>query len=196
MGSIKTARNLARRDKALDMRIAGATWKEIAEKCGYSSQGRASTDVHNELRRREVEEGAKLSELRAVELLRLEKLWEKAYALLDVDTPMVSHGKVIYQEDPDTGERVPVRDVTPVLAAIDRCVRVAERKSKLLGADSPTQVEHTGVVRYEIVGLSAEDIGPVPISNNGHTPVAELPEVAEDAEVIYDGQLEPEHVDG
>jgi len=56
-------------------------------------------------------------------------------------------------------------DDAPVLAAIDRLLkideqrrRVDERRSKLLGLDMPTKVEHSGGVTYEIIGVNPQDL--------------------------------------
>jgi len=42
------------------------------------------------------------------------------------------------------------------LGAVDRVLRVAERRARLLGLDAPTKIETEGAVRYQIVGIPPE----------------------------------------
>lgn len=157
--------------KAMDMRVSGASYREIAEALGYASTAQVHREVTKELERRGEEEAEKVEELRMVELDRLEALWAVGWELLHTEHATVSHGKVIFVTDPITGEKNIVPDPAPRLAAIDRLVRIAERKAKLIGVDRPTVVEHTGSVRYELVGINLEDIGAIT-----HTPTLEIEE--------------------
>lgn len=44
-------------------------------------------------------------------------------------------------------------DHGPVLAAVDRLVKLDDHEAKLLGAYAKTQIEHSGGVTYEVVGV-------------------------------------------
>lgn len=94
---------------------------------------------------------------RAVERERLAYLQERAMEVMDARHITVSHGKIITIKDSD-GNEVPLTDHGPVLAAIDRALRLSESARKLDGLDQPTQVEHTGGIRYEVVGIAPEDL--------------------------------------
>lgn len=156
---MKGAALMERRTEAIKLKLAGATWDEVAEACGYSSRGAAHADIQREMERRREVEKEELDALRQVETDRLEALWATAWALLQRKNVTVSHGKVIYITDPETGEKMALQDDAPTLMAIDRLVRISERKAKLLGLDAPLQVEHGGNIRYEVVGISPELLG-------------------------------------
>lgn len=89
---------------------------------------------------------------RAVELARLEVMHDKAMEVLEGKHITVSHGKIVMLSG------APLPDDGPVLAAINTLVRVSESRRKLLGIDAPAQIEHTGGVRYEVVGIAPEDL--------------------------------------
>lgn len=77
---------------------------------------------------------------RNAEVGKLDELEEKLWKILDKEHLMISHGKVMKIED-ETGELVPVHDDMPRLSAIDRLLKVADRRAKLLGLDMPTRTE-------------------------------------------------------
>lgn len=94
---------------------------------------------------------------RAVELARLEDAHDAALTVLLREHLTVSHGKVITTKDAD-GNDIPLIDDAPVLQAVDRIRALSESRRKLLGLDAPAQIEHTGGVRYEVVGIDPEDL--------------------------------------
>lgn len=173
-----------RLSKAMDLRISGLSYKAIADELGYGSPSQVHREINKELARRGEEEAEKTDELRTIELDRLEELWSVGWELLHTEHATVSHGKVIYREDPVTGDRSIVPDPAPRLAAIDRLVRISERKAKLTGVDRPQVVEHTGSVRYEIVGVSLEDLGVITA-----TPTLEIEE-GETQEIVVEPEVE------
>lgn len=75
---------------------------------------------------------------REIEINKLDLLEEKLWAMLDEDYITVSNGQVVYM---DTGDPVP--DIDPIMKIVDRILKVAERRSKLLGLDKPVRVEAT-----------------------------------------------------
>src|SRR3546814_17280944 len=58
--------------------------------------------------------------------------------MIDEDYYTVSNGQVVYLE---TGDPVP--DIDPIMKIVDRILKVAERRAKLLGLDKPVRVEAT-----------------------------------------------------
>lgn len=69
--------------------------------------------------------------------------------------------KPILGRDEETGELQfgdPIDDPAPVLAAVDRLVKLGEREAAILGSDAEKKLNMTGSVKYEVVGLSVEDL--------------------------------------
>lgn len=81
-----------------------------------------------------VEEPA--AELRSLELARLDTLWQQALAIMAAQHPLVSNGRVIRD---DSGQ--PMLDDMPKLAAIDRLLRIQDRRAKLMGLDAQVKVD-------------------------------------------------------
>ncbi|PRQ11728.1 hypothetical protein C1Y63_04790 [Corynebacterium sp. 13CS0277] len=106
-----------RAKRALQMRLAGATYAEIGQVLGIS-QGTAWKDIAREIRAIPATEA---TELRQLELARLDRLQRAVW------------------EDAVGGN----------LRAVDRVVRIIERRARLLGLDS-IQVEASVDVREAI----------------------------------------------
>ena len=143
----KRAAIMQRRADAIELRLAGVDWLTIARKLaadpsinsdriaypqGYGCEryirgqeppaddqliNYACRDVRAALKERAAEHDEKADELRAVENERLDKLFFVAY-------------------------KQAVREGS--LPAIDRALRVMERRARLLGLDTPTRTEITG----------------------------------------------------
>ena len=105
----------ARRQKALDLRIAGARYRQIGAQLGVSPQT-AYRDVQTALGELATLQHRKAEKLRELELERCDKLtlalWPKV----------------------KSGDEKAVRAV----------VAIMERRAKLLGLDAPTKLEHGG----------------------------------------------------
>lgn len=96
-----------------------------------------------------------VDDFRKLEMARLDKLHVKAMQVLEAFHPLVNSGVVVRDnlEDADgnplvdetTGELKTYRlqDQGPLLAAIDRVLKVSERRARLLGLDTPTKVALT-----------------------------------------------------
>jgi len=121
----------------------------IATTLGYTSTSACGLDIQRALAAA-VREPAE--EVRAIELLRLDTLWQKAMAVLERNHVAISHGQVVKVE----GESL--CDDGPTLAAIDRLLRIQERRAKLLGLDAPTkhEVVTMDAIEAEIQRLNAE----------------------------------------
>lgn len=143
-----------RRAKAVDMRIAGTSFKTIADTLGYKTASAACQDVGRALEQAVAEQTRSVEAYREEELQRLDALLTEAWAILKRDHLTVSHGRVVY--DDSTGK--PILDDGPTLAAIDRILKIQERRSKYLGLDSPIRVEAITVdaIDAEIARLAAE----------------------------------------
>lgn len=125
--------------EAARLRAQGWGYAQIGEKLGVSMQG-----AHQAVQRAltaAVREPA--DDVRALELSRLDLLWQAAWTVLTKHHVTVQQGKVVYLGDE------PLEDDAPVLNAIDRLLKVQDRRAKLLGLDAPT--------RHEVITLDAID---------------------------------------
>lgn len=140
----------AERDAAAcRLRAQGLTYPDIARELGFGNAGHAYQSVQRALVAI-VQEPAE--ELRRIELDRLDMLWRTALEVMRDTHLMTQHGRVVEFRG------VPLKDPGPKLAAIDRLLKVMERRARLLGLDSPKQVEifTLEAVQAEIARLEAE----------------------------------------
>lgn len=117
---VRKAKEMAERSKrALQLKLAGATYPEIAETMGISLST-AHGDVQRALKDIPKDEAAQLRREESMRLDRLHReLWREA---IDKDVPLI--------------QRLPL---------FDRLVKLSDRRSKLLGIDAPQSLEVTGV---------------------------------------------------
>jgi hypothetical protein len=141
--------------RAAELRAKGWTYPQIAKELGYGSRGAARDAVQRAVR--QVIEGP-AEQLIALHLERLETLYEAALEVLEADHVVVSHGKVITMPDPETGEEKPLKDTGPKLAAIREARATLDSFWTLTGMKKPAKVEHSGGVKYELVGVNPEDV--------------------------------------
>lgn len=134
----------AERDaRCLELRKRGLSYRAIAAEVGVDV-----ATAHEAVKRSIaaiIEEPA--AEVRQMELERLDSMWVAVMGVLEAKHFKVSDGRLVKLND------VPLEDDAPVLAAVDRLLRIQERRSKLLGLDQPVKQEITGGVTYEIVGV-------------------------------------------
>jgi len=105
----KDAAAAVRAAQALDLRLQGYTYEEIARECGYAGRQGAQKAVQRELQRT-VQEPA--DQLRELEARRLNKLYQVAY-------------------------RQAIKGGEGYLWAVDRCIKITEQRRALLGLDVP-----------------------------------------------------------
>lgn len=141
-----------RRTRAIQLRNAGASWTDIANELGYANGSAASNDVTRALdvANRDLTESVEV--FRDRELDRLDQLRQAAVEVLERHHVTVQNGKVVRLDDE------PLLDDAPVLAAIDRLVKISESQRKLLGLDSAVKVETSGAVRFEVAGVDVEGL--------------------------------------
>lgn len=112
-------------------------------------------------------------EVRKLELERLDTMYAAALEVLDRQHVTVSNGKIIRRqvgwERDDAGEiqcdgeGKPIAiyedllDDSPVLQAIDRLLRIQERRAKLLGLDAEKKINVSGGVAYRVLGVNVDD---------------------------------------
>ena len=119
-----------RRVKALELRKAGVSYRQIAEALGVDVRT-AHRDVMHELEQIEKHAAELRPRVLQLELERADALWMASY-------PEAKRGH---------------------LGAIDRCVKIMERRAKLLGLDAATRVagdENGAPIHVEVT--NARDI--------------------------------------
>lgn len=151
----KRIERAGRRTRALELRTQGETWAAVARGAGYSSAAAACRDVGRLLAERIEAQALAADQLREVELDRLDALYRKVWEVLEREHVTVSGGKVVMVED-GSGEMLTLRDDGPTLAAVDRLLKIGERRAKLLGLDSEVKVDAGVTVRYEVTGVDMD----------------------------------------
>jgi len=149
-GRFTAGLDTAQRDaEACRLRVRGLSYGEIATQLGYANDTAASLAIRRQLAAT-VTEAA--NELRQFEVERLNIYERAALGVLERKHVTVSQGRIIMMGD------TPLLDDAPVLAAIDRLLKIQERRAKLLGLDAPTRVQVVTVdlVDAEIARLTAE----------------------------------------
>ncbi|MFJ4682048.1 hypothetical protein [Streptomyces sp. NPDC088789] len=126
------------------------TYRQLAAAVGYSNPGDAWRAVQRCRETALREAGAELIESEA---RQLDDMFAVALDILERDHIMVSHGRVVCD-----GDGQPLRDDGPKLAALREMRQIRESYRKLYGADQPAKVEHSGGVKYELVGVDPQDV--------------------------------------
>lgn len=146
-GAGQFARTLEGAEKdaeAARLQARGLSLRQIARELGYADQSGAHKAIARALAAVPVQG---VDELRRVQCDQLDYLTQKALAVLEGTYFAVSQsGKVVTRtvtsEDGEEREEA-LYDSAPLLHAIDRIIRIAERRAKLMGLDAPTRHEVT-----------------------------------------------------
>ncbi|MEV0915435.1 hypothetical protein AB0I93_14340 [Streptomyces sp. NPDC049967] len=150
----RTLSTAEREAEAARLRSRGWTYQRIADELGWSNKGDAHHAVQKVLRDTVQEAG---DDLRALELTRLDALYVAATEVLEREHITVSNGRIVSRDD-----GTPILDDAPVLQAIDRLLKIQERRSRLLGLDAPVKkdVSLTDERVAAIEALAEELAGP------------------------------------
>lgn len=163
--------------EALRLRTTGWSLEAIAEYLGWSS----TATVANALRRA-VSMMARFAgnEQRLLELQKLDEAEAEVWKVLKMTNWAYTHrGDLVFGPD---GE--PVKDSRLVLEAVDRLMKVAERRARLMGLDAPMRAEVLTIdsIDEEIARVEAE-LALV------RSPVA-IAQVAKELETLKDEQTD------
>lgn len=127
-----------RRAKLIDYRRKKIPYTVFYEELGYVSVNAARRDFTRALEESIAAQHASAEVYREEQLSELDYLAEEAHKILRTRHYVVTQsGKLV--EHPETGE--PLLDDGPVLAAIDRLVKILDRIAKLRGLDAPQKLE-------------------------------------------------------
>lgn len=130
-GDTDLSRAAARRTRAVRLRIAGATYEQIARECGYIDRSSARKAVVRALERLEVES---VTELRTLENARL-------------DADEVVLRRLIADS---------TQPATTRIRAIDSRLRLSAARRRLNGLDAPLQVQISAGVAADLDDALAE----------------------------------------
>lgn len=156
----------ARRAKLVEYRRRKTPYSQIYEELGYSSPNTAMKDFHRALEENLAEQRASVEVYREEQLVELDYLAEEAHKILRARHYVVTQsGKIVL--DPETDQ--PLADPGPILAAIDRLVKILDRIAKLRGLDAPQKLEVLTIdaidaaiadLNAQIAAADAEDAAP------------------------------------
>lgn len=160
---MRTVDTAARDARACELRARGCSLQRIADELGYSDRSAARKAVERALDGTVAEDA---DVLRRLELARLDRLHCEALAVLETEHVIVSQGRIVRD---DQGKAIP--DDAPVLAAIDRLLKVSDRRAKLLGLDAPARIRAT-VITEDMIDAELERLTRVLAELEGREPAA------------------------
>lgn len=158
-----------RRRRAVELRLRGWTWQQVADGAGYASAGAAHNAVTKELLEAKNKLAMDSETLRQQEIEHLYMLRRAANVVLESRHIVVQQGGTVVARKPGTGTWDPqagmwvdaefeeIINDAPVLNAVDTLLRVAQRLAKLAGLDAPTQTE-VRQYDYRINGVDAGEV--------------------------------------
>lgn len=148
---LPTLQGAERDAEAARLRSRGWSYPRIAAELGWQHRADAWNAVKRVLDATVREAG---DQVRAIELDRLDTLYTAATEVLERRHITVSNGRIITLGDE------PLPDDGPVLQAIDRLLKIQERRSKLLGLDAPTK-QNISITPDRLAALEAlaEELG-------------------------------------
>jgi hypothetical protein len=155
---VKTLEGAERDAEACRMRADAQSYQTISDHLGYGHASNARRAVEAMLRDTVADD---VATLRALVLERLDRAERAVLEVMRTRHLTVSHGRVIKVPDPDAppddpDREVPLLDDGPVLQAVDRLLKIAQRRSALLGLDAPTKIQTDGTVKYTVEGIDVE----------------------------------------
>lgn len=129
-----------RRTQAIQLRLAGAEWQQIADTLGYADRAAANKDVTRALETAAREQRASADVLRETELQRLDRMQRGLWAAA----------------------------ISGDVRAVEAVLRVMDRRMKLLGLDVPPDIEEqlrretanrAGVQMRALFGAVLDELG-------------------------------------
>ena len=125
----------ARWKKALELRLSGFTYQQIADACGYSDHSSARYAIRRSMQFALAEPA---EELRHIEAARLDKLMQFVWPKKSDTEPVKANAGIgdLDQRARDQANREKDR-LTRLYAKVDRALKIMERRAKLMGVDSP-----------------------------------------------------------
>lgn len=127
----------AERDReACRLRSRRMTYQQISDALGYGAAANAHRAVRKTLAAIPRDAAEELVQL---ELDQLDMLTDAVLRVLETEHYTVSQGRLIYLHE----DAPPLADDSPVLSAVDRLLKIQERRARLLGLDQPSKATVT-----------------------------------------------------
>lgn len=153
----------AERDaKAFAMRSRECTFSEIAIALGYSDSSHVSKALNRHMATI-VKPSA--DEYRKILDDQLSEMHRQVLRVLETTHYRVNNGVVVHHRPADCeclegecGHFTPLLDDSPVLAAVDRLIKVQERRAKLYGLDAPVKAETVSTTNVRVIVQGADDV--------------------------------------
>ncbi len=121
-----------RRTRAIELRNSGMTWEQVAATVPYldmhgnPSRAAACADVKRALEQYRAEAQHPIEEMLQLADMRLDDMRQKVYKVIARPHYLVQGGQIVRDD-----EGRPIRDDGPLLAAIDRLLKIEERWARL-----------------------------------------------------------------
>ena len=132
-GQFVQALGHAERDRnAVQLRSRGQTYQQISDELGYGHSSNARRAVKKALEGIIVEGRDEAIKL---QLDELDMMQRAVFEVLEAKHYVVSEGRIVYRGDQE------LLDDSPVLAAVDRLLKISDRRARLLGLDAPKRIE-------------------------------------------------------
>lgn len=132
-----------RRAKALNLRTRGRSYEEISEALGYASRHAAREDILRAWTARAAERDVEADSYVTAELEKLDMLERAVMGVLERKHYSITPKGTLVWLNPEPNNpfsvEMPLEDDAPILAAAAHMVKIAERRTKLLGLDAPTK---------------------------------------------------------
>jgi hypothetical protein len=145
---------LDRDAQAFNMRSRGCTYSEIAIALEFTDGGHVAKALRRHVQRRIAPD---IDEHRARADEELDAMQRAVLRVLETTHYKVADGRVVYFDGPEgDGPAQPLKDDSPILASVDRWLKIQDRRAKLFGLDAATKVETSGSVTVRVEG--AEDV--------------------------------------
>lgn len=152
-GRFAIAQETLQRDAAaFNMKSRGCTHNEIAIALGFTDGPHVAKALRRHLERAIT---PAVDEYRALMDHQLDEMHRAVLRVLETTHLKISDGRVVYYDDETSGQPKPLLDDSPVLASVDRLLKIQDQRAKLYGLYAPTKVDVRNVtVRVE----GAEDV--------------------------------------
>jgi hypothetical protein len=134
-----------RRTKLLELKSTGWSHQRIVNDAGlgYRDKAHVSKDLARTLDQHRAATQMGADDYRALELAKLDEQEAILWDIVRDGHPVVQGGKIVAD----------VEDVGPVLGALDRILRIAQQRAKLLGLEAPMRIDAGGTVAFTFPGV-------------------------------------------
>lgn len=143
--------------QVIELKDEGLTFEQIGQRIGrHKSQ--AQRIFHRAMKNIPV---SAMEEYRANQLARLALARESVMDVLGASHLIVSQGRVVelrHTREDGSSVSVPLKDHGPVLAAVDRLLKIDEQEAKLLNLYPDVRYTMDAIVNYTVTGIDVDKL--------------------------------------